>query len=366
MQQFEGHISAREGSVLLFTVLGAMLFLQYPQYLVRIGGPAAWQAGILITLFSLLAVLPMVVLVRRFPGESLADISLQTAGPVVGPLLTLAVSVWLLAVSIVTLRNFTDTFINTILPQTPPSVLIVTATAAAVFSSYRGAEAIARTAYILLPLIAAGVLSVLVFSLPRMDTTLLFPLWGFGFRQTLLGSLYLTSVAAEAIALLAVGNVFRTARCLQHSTLQGILLFGVTATFTVTVLVATAGPPVAREAPFPVYYLARLIYLGRFLQRTESLIVLLWMFAAGTRFSALFHAGVASLSGALRLPEYRPLLFPCAVLVSALSLLPQDYVTVIRLDQLVIRPMGFGALAVPLLLLILAAIRGKGAAGNAT
>jgi len=154
MQQLEGHIGAREGSVLLFTVLGAMLFLQYPQFLVQVGGPAAWQVGILITVFGLLAVLPMVALGRRFPGLALADISEQVAGRFLGPLLTLLVAAWLMAVSVITLRSFTETFIITVLPDTPPSVLILTGALTAVFASYRGPEAIARTAYLLLPLIA--------------------------------------------------------------------------------------------------------------------------------------------------------------------------------------------------------------------
>nr|PZN70704.1 MAG: hypothetical protein DIU55_10715 [Bacillota bacterium] len=366
MQQFEGHIGAREGTVTLFTIVASMLFLQYPEYLVRVGGPAAWQVAILITLFGLLAVLPMVALGRRFPGQPLADISWQTAGPVLGPVLTLAVSAWLLAATVTSLRGFTETFITTILPQTPPSVIVMTGSIWIVFAAYRGPEAIARTAYLLQPLIVAGVITVLLFSLPRMDVTLLFPLWGFGIRQTLLGSLYFASLSAEAIALLAVGNVFRDARSLQHSSLLGILLFGLAATITVTVLVVTAGPPVARENPFPLYYLARLIYLGRFLQRTESLIVMFWIFAAGIRVAGLFLAGLASLAGALRLPEYRPLIFPTATIVAALSLLPKDYVAVIQLDRAWIRPLGFGVLAVPLLLWVLAAIRAKGAAGHAS
>jgi len=41
-------------------------------------------------------------------------------------------------------------------------------------------------------------------------------------------------------------------------------------------------------------------------------------------------------------------------------------VAVIQLDRAWIRPLGFGVLAVPLLLWVLAAIRAKGAAGHAS
>lgn len=366
MQGYKGHIGAREGSVLLFTVLGSMLFLQYPQYLVKVGGPAAWQVALLVTLFGMLFALPIVALGRRFPGHGLAEISLEAAGPVVGPLLTLVVAVWLAAVTAVSLRNFTETFVITILPDTPPSVLVLTGTVLAVFTAYHGAETVARASYVLLPLIAAGVLLVLLFSLPRVDTSLLFPFWGYGLDRTVTGALYYASMSAEVIVLLAMGHAFRDARSLQHSSLRGILLFGVAATLTVVVLVGIAGTPLARQDPFPLYYLARLVYLGRFLQRTEALIVMFWILAAAVRVSALMYATAISLTGALRLPDYRPVLFPLATILTALSLLPKDYVSVLILDRDWVRPLGFAVLAVPLLLWVVALIRRKGAAANAS
>lgn len=366
MQGYQGHIGAREGSVLLFTVLGSMLFLQYPQYLVHVGGPAAWQVAVLVTLFGLIFALPIVALGRRFPGRGLAEISLETAGPLVGTLLTLVVATWLAAVTTVSLRNFTETFVITILPETPPSVLILTGTVLAVFTAYKGAEAVARTAYVLLPLISAGVLLVLLFSLPRVDTTLLFPIWGYGLDRTVMGGLYYASMSAEVIVLLAMGRAFRDSRSLQHSSLRGILLFGVAATLTVVVLVGIAGTHLARQDPFPLYYLSRLVYLGRFLQRTEALVVMFWILAAAVRVSALMYATTISLAGALRLPDYRPLLFPLATILTALSLLPKDYVSVLILDRNWVRPLGFAVLAVPLLLWILALVRRKGAAANAS
>ena len=362
MGAYDGHIGAREGSVLLFTVLGSMLFLQYPQYLVSVGGPAAWQAALLVALFGLVLALPIVALGYRFPGRGLAEISREVAGSVFGPLLTLAVSAWIAVAALVTLRNFTETFVITIVPDTPPSVLIISGSLLSVYAAYRGVEAVARTALALLPVIAAGGLLVLIFSLPRVDTTLLFPIWGFGFDRTLMGSLYYASTAAEVIVLLAVGHAFRDGRSLQHSSLRGILLFGLAAAATVAVLVGIAGAPLARQEPFPLYFLARLVYLGRFLQRTEALIVMFWILAALIRLSALMSATAISLAGALRLPDYRPLLFPLATILSALSLLPKDYVAVLRLDREWMRTLGFAVLAVPLLLWLLAVVRGKAAA----
>lgn len=365
MREYEGHIGLREGTVLVLITLGSLLFLQFPTFLVEVGGPAAWQVALVVTGAGLLLLLPMGALAKRFPGRGLAEIGQEAAGPFLGPLFTLLVAAWLLATAAITLRNFTETFITSILPDTPPSVLIVVAAGCAAFASYKGIEAIARASLILLPLIAGGALLVLLFSLPRVDLSLLYPFWGQGLMPTLTGGLYYSGIVAEVILLLAVGYAFRDGAVLRSSGLLGTLLFGLSAMFTVGVLVAVFGAPTARENPFPLFNLARLVYLGRFLQRTEALVVMFWFFADIVRLSLLLHAATVSMGGALRLPLYRPLLFPLVIILISCSLMPGDYLEVLRIQRDWLDPLGFLVLSIPLVLWMLAAVRGKGERGRA-
>ncbi|MFZ5815091.1 MAG: GerAB/ArcD/ProY family transporter [Bacillota bacterium] len=365
MGEYEGHIDLREGVVLVLTVLTATLFLQTPQYLIEVGGPAGWQVALVMTGSAALLLLPMIALAGRFPGRGLAEISVEAAGPILGPLLTLPVTLWLLLSAALSVRNFTETFLIAILPDTPPSVLITVVIGCAVFASYQGLEAVGRASLILLPLVAGGGLLVLLFSLPRVDLTLMYPFWGQGLIPTLVGGAYYGTLATEVIFLLVVGYAFREGRVLRSSALRGILYFGIGAALTAWVLVCVFSSPIASQNPFPLFNLARLIYLGRFLQRTEAVIVMLWFFAAAVRISVLLHASVVSLAGSLRLPYYRPLLFPAAVILMALALVPQNFLEVLRLNRDWLRPAGFVVLTIPLLLWVLAAVRGKGGSAHA-
>lgn len=360
MYQYEGHISRREGITLIFAVLSSMLFLQYPQFLVEVGGPAGWQVALVMTLGGMATLLPVIALIRRFPGRGLDQISKAAAGVVLGPLLTLLIATWLLASLVLSLRSFTETFIVTILPDTPPSPVMVMAVLCALYASYRGLEAISRATQILLPLIAGGSLLVLLFSLPRVDTSLLFPFWGHGLIPTVTGGLYYASMAAEAVVILAFGYAFRDPNDARSSGLVGTLLFGLGATAVAVVLVGVFGAPTASQNPFPLFNLARLIYLGRFLQRMESLIIMFWVFAALVRLAVLMHAATVTLGGALGLPHYRPLLFSLSVMIIPLALLPEDFLVTLRLDRDWLRPLGFAVLLIPALLWLLAVIRRKG------
>jgi spore germination protein KB len=359
MNQIEGHIGPLAGVVLLYAVLAAQLFVQFPSYLIEAGGPAAWQSSLILTAGALLLFLPTALLARRFPGQGLAQISETVAGPMIGSLLTLGVAAWFFALLTNGLRNFSETFIVSFLPFTPPSMVILVLLLSAIYASYRGVETLSRAALILLPLIVAGGLLVLLFSIPRFEGSHLFPFWGHSFAQTASAGLLFAGGTAEVVLLLVVGYAFRQPQGLMRSGLIGLVLFGITLTATVLVLVVVFGGPGAAEQPFPMFNLTRLIYLGRFFQRIEAIIVMFWVVAVAVRLTALLHGTVIALSGALRLPYFRPLLFPVGVISFSLSLLPENMLAVLRIDRDWLQPLGLAVFGVPFFLLLLALLRNK-------
>lgn len=355
----EGHIGPYQGTMLVFAILASMLFLQYPLFLIQAAGPAAWQAAIVVTAAGLLLFVPVWALAMRFPGLGLTEISEETAGPVAGPLFSLMLALWFGAGATLTLRNFTETFLTTILPTTPPSVLILTVAACMMYASYRGIESLSRTALILSPLIAGGLLLLLIFEMPLANTSYLFPVWGYGLGTTVRAGVFYAGMTADVLLLLALGRNFRSGASLRTSGVAGILLFGLSAALTVFALLATFGTHDAGQVSFPLFNLARMIHLGRFLQRPEALLVMFWFFAAVVRLAALFHGLVVTLAGSIKVPFYRPLIFPAAAIIVALSLLPEDYMVVLRLERDWVRPAGLLLSAVPPLLLALAYVRNK-------
>lgn len=356
----EGHIGLLGGALLVYAILSAKLFLQYPTFLIMAGGPAGWQTAVVMTVGAVLLVLPLGALAARFPGRPLHLIATEVAGGFFGPLLTLLVTAYLFVSLVLALRNFAETFIATILPDTPPSVLILASALAAAYASWRGLESLARAAQILLPLILAGILLVLLGNLPRYEVAYLYPMWGYGTAATVTGGLFYVGMAGEAVLLLLLGHAFRNGRDVKRATLLGLVMFGGVTVFTILVLIMIFGAPDAAQQPFGLFNLSQLVYLGRFFQRTEALVVMFWYFNVIVRVSALLHATVITLTGVLSLPFHRPVIVPVTVMAVALAFLPEDTVTLSRLQQEWLTPIGTGILLLPLLLLVLAMIRGKG------
>lgn len=361
----EGHIGLLEATVLVYAVLSAKLFMQIPGFLIEVGGPAAWQAGVVMTITGLLLLLPVGALARRFPGQGLPEIAETVGGPYLGSIFTLYVLAWLFATTANSLRNLTEVYIGTILPNTPPSVLTMVALACMGYASYRGLESIGRATQVFLPVILAGILIVLVFSLPRLQLSRLYPFWGHGLVYTVTGGAFYSGLVAEAVVVLTLAYSLRDAKFVRRASMLGVILFGVLAILTCAILVMVFGAPDAAQQPFPLFNLSQLVYLGRFMQRTEALMVMFWFFNMLVRLMLLFHASVVTFTGLLRLPYHRPIIFPMAVLLFSTSLLPEDTLVVLRIMRDWLTPSGIGILCVPILLLLLALIRGKGVQSHA-
>lgn len=365
MIQEEGHIGLLEATVLVYAMLSAKLFMQAPGFLIEAGGPAAWQAALVMTAAGLLLLLPVGALARRFPGQGLAEISEAVGGPYLGSLFTLYVLAWLFATTSNSLRNLTEVYIGTILPNTPPSVLTFVALLSMAYASYRGLESIGRATQVLLPVILAGIVVVLIFSMPRLQVSRLYPFWGHGLIDTVTLGTYYGGLVAEGVIVLVLAYSLRETKFVRRAGMMGVALFGLLSAATCAVLVMIFGAPDAAQQPFPLFNLSQLVYLGRFMQRTEALMVMFWFFNMAVRLAVLFHALVITLTGLLKLPYHRPVIFPVAALLLSASLLPEDSLVVLRIMRDWLTPGGLGILFVPTLLLLLALIRGKGVQSHA-
>jgi spore germination protein KB len=363
--QAEGEIGLYQGVILVYVVLGARLFIQFPTFLIRGGSTAGWQAALVMTAVGMAMFWPSGALARRFPHKNLTTIAEEVLGSFLGGLISFGVALWLLVEVVIGFRLFTETFIVTILPNTPPLVLTTVSVICVGFASYKGIESMARAIQILFPLVIIGVLIILILDLQIAEPSRLAPYWGYGFAVTWRTGFHYASVVSEVLVLIVLGNSFGLPKHLVRGGLGGILLFGVTTAITVSMLVMVFGSLDSAQQSFPLFNLARLIYLGRFLQRVESLVVMFWFFTVAIRISILFHASIVTLTGTFHLPEYRPLIFPILAIIMVCSQIPKDFVRVVYLDQFWVHTVGFSALAVPLLLLLVALLRRKGGDSHA-
>ena len=115
-----------------------------------------------------------------------------------------------------------------------------------------------------------------------------------------------------------------------------------------------------------MYGMATLIDYGRYLQRVEPIFLFIWIISTLISTTIVFYSFVWIYCKMFRIQDKKPVILGSAVVLFAVSLMHKDISSVIYGSVPFIRSYGSTAIFVlPLLALIIAALRKKGGKENA-
>lgn len=348
-----GSFGPAEAIILLAISNIARIFLPYPRLLTEIGASAAWMTPLGGLVVALAGFYLMYLVLTKNPGQTIIEITEQFFGPVAGTLLNLVTVGFFIAVGSLFAREFSEALIIAALPRLPISVISIAYLGMGMLGAYLGLEALARTARLAYPYVFGGILLLLLALAPQWDTSNLFPVFGNGPLQVFgLGTLSTASVTEiifAAVIIQSMGGIERFRLVGYHSML---LAFGVLIAVFLVINLTFHWETMA-ENTLPFYRLARNIYLGRFFQRVESVFVIIWSVVAFIKIAVTLYGAAVALTRTLKLPDYRPLLWPIIAIMFMMSLLPPDLPTAVKLDADWLRPFALVTnYLLPLLLLV--------------
>ncbi len=357
----EGKISSNGLFVMLIILLVAKIFLGVPQAMVEEGDSAAWLLIIVSALAAVPGIWVLLKLMKKFPGKNLIQIAEELLGRPGAFLTGLILSFFSLFMASVIVREFSETVLTTVLPQTPISIISFFFIGAMLLGAYNGLEVISRASTLLYPFILAGIFSILFLTSNYINFNNLFPIMGSGVGKILYHAPGRSSMYTEVIfAGLIAANIKDTdviPRQVWKAFAVSVVIFVVVELF----YVADLRVPAAQKLYVPLFQLARLIYMGRFIQRIESVYIFVWFFLGALKLTVFLYSSAVALGWAFKIPIYQPLLFPISLLIFALSFIPAGVYTAFQLDMSIIREYGaIIAWGLPLALLVAAAVRRKG------
>lgn len=321
-----------EAVVLLTMSNMAKIFLSFPRSLVEVAGEAAWissLAGLVLVLFQ---VVLFYTLLKNHPGKNIVDLTGEALGKIVGTAANVSYVLYFTAVGALFTRIYSEALLLTALPRTPISVVSTGYIAMALLGSYLGLEAMARSARITYPFVVAGISVLLLSLMPQWDATQLFPVLGNGPAGILEGAVAAgasTEILLSAVIVLSFHGPGMFGKITARAMLMGFAYL----TLLEIVLILTILPITAQEYTLPFYELSRLIFLGRFIQRVESIFIIIWGFIGMIKVALTLYAAAVTLAGTFRLPDYQPLIWPLALIFFVSSLLPPDLPTTVEIES---------------------------------
>lgn len=345
------NIGHREALTLLIVIMSGKIFLSFPRDMAVFGEAAGWLIVLLSGVLGLIGFSFIYFLIRKYPGKNIVEIARLISGPIVGALVGLLFFLFFLAITSFFLRQFVESFILSILPRTPISVITTCFLIILIYGCLLGVETISRVAWFLGPYLLGGLIIILVFSLAQADIQHLAPILGTGPLPVIKSSLFNISLFSEIILFGLIAPLIGNRQKIFGVGIYSILIAILINTTIVAVTILVFNYVSAAKLIFPVLQLARLVVLEEFFQRAEAIFVFLWFLTAAIQLSGLFYGTVISFAQAFRIQDYRPLSIPIAVLIFTLSLIPTSMSQAVDLNDFIIsRYYTLIAFGIPLLL----------------
>lgn len=349
-----------EAVLLLVNLTCTKLFLFYPRMTVDDAGTAGWIMTIFVSLFVFILFSILLRLFKKFEGKDILDIAAHAGGKPLKILMGLLMAGMSLLTVVIGLREFAEDMKVISLPSSPLSYVIVFFVAGMVAGSFLGLEAIMRINAIVIPVISVGYIFILIGVIPNMDLDNLFPILGTGVKDILGKGIFRVSIFFEILTIFIITPFLGKHEKVRST---GYIAFGMSSFFLITgslTYILTFPYPSSKELFLPTYHMARLINIGRFFQRIESLFVFIWAMAALLYMTSIFYLMLYIIAKTTGLKYLRPLILPFAVITFSAAFIPNNLNDVIRITtEFIYRIIGIAGFIFYALILIIANLRKK-------
>lgn len=360
-------IGHREALTLLTIMMSAKVFLSFPRDMALLGDSGGWIIILFSGLISLIGFYFLYSLIHKYPSQNIIQISHSLTGGFLGIVLGIIIFIFFLLLTSLMLRKFAESFILAILPRTPISTIMIFFLVLLIYATMLGIETLSRVAWFFGPYLLIALLTILFFALPQGSLGNLAPVLGTGPLPILKQSAVHISTFSEILLLGLIAPLIRKQDKIFGAGLYSLIIaIFINLVVTLTTIFVFNYVAAGRML-FPIFQLARLITYGEFIQRVEAVFVFLWFFTAGIQLGGLFYGSVISFAETFHINEYRPLVFPIALIALTLSILPASMTNTIILNDFTLSNYYWGtSLGIPFLLWFISIFVKKGPGTNQT
>lgn len=333
MEEKTTYIGTWELASIVVAMSCTQIFLNLPRIVSETAGTAGWIVMIYVSVVCLVLITIFFSLYKNFWGKDLMDIA-ETFSGKAGRIVTGIIYAGFLMMFVsVVLREFSENMKIITLSLSPISYVTFFFTAGIIIAAYSGLEPIARVTAIAAPIITVGFFIIIFASTQNMDMSHIMPVFGFGISNIFINGFSRLSIYSTIILIFFLAPYIKTYKSFRKASYMGVLLASSFLISICFVYLSVFQYPVSLENFLPVYQMARLINYGRFIQRIESVFLLIWVMAALLYLSFGFYLILMILRKTFNIQYYKPLILPLSILLFTLSLIPENLVSAIRIDS---------------------------------
>ncbi|HWR45456.1 GerAB/ArcD/ProY family transporter [Sporomusa sp.] len=348
-----------EGLALVFLNTFPRIFLTRPAQTIEANAGLAWFAALCPLITILIPICLLLYVFKRIKGD-IYTVTQQLLGKAGAWAVSIFLITMFLSDAALLLRQFAENTLLTALPFMEFNNAISWYTFNAVILCFLGIECIARTSYIILPFGVISLGFVMAALGPFYDINLLGPWQGRGISTAIQTGLEVSGINYGVLLLFVLGPAFQNLRTIKRAALFGLGGSTLLKSLSIFVFTLVFGTKVALEKTIPFFEMARLVYLNRYVQRVESLFIVLWVIAGIMSIAIDIYIAGYLITRIFNLTAVRPLIASLALLVTGAAMIPPDIASVIRLDTMItLKLHNAGLYGIPLLLFAVTLFKGR-------
>jgi spore germination protein (amino acid permease) len=349
-----------EAFALILNLMTTQVFLGYTNIAIETSGTAGWilplyTASIAAIIFAIIS-----SLYKPFEGKDLIDVAQIAVGSVGRVFTGLLFMVYLISLNSMVIRMYSESMKVIAFSISPISYVVLFFITGMVVGAHKGIEAIVRLAAVAMLAIIIAFLIITLGIIPYYEFEGIQPILGNGVKSIFYDGLSQVSRYSAFSALFFIYPFIKTHKNFRFVGFASIVAASLAFSWATLTYLAAFRYPVALEKFLPIYHMARLINLGRFFQRVESLFILAWVVSAMIYISMSFYNLIYVFKRTFKLEYERPLIFPFTILLFSIGFLPQNIMQVMAFEQNYVRNYVLIIVFIfPILLLIIARVRKK-------
>ena len=362
----KGKISSSEFLILVIVFTIGSTILDIPSLLIMVAKQDAWIASILTTFISLFFIFIYKQIATLYSSMTYVEINEKVFGKWIGKIMSLPYLFYFYYLSASMIRDIGNFFVTEILVDTPIQIIMIVFLLVSLMAVQLGLEVISRTALIFFPWIVALFFILFLILIPEIKLENIQPILE-GLKPIIKGSYHILGLPYLELLIFLMITPYVTEKVnMNKAFYRGTLIGGIVLTIVIILSILVLGADISARQSYTTYILGKKIKIGRFLERIEAIIAIIWIFTAFFKATICYYGFSLGLAQVLGLKSYKILLFPLAFLIITFSIF--SHPDIVHFNIFTAKTWTPYSLTIcfflPLLLLVVGKMRKKHSASN--
>lgn len=314
----KGKISALQMAMMIYPTIVATAVLSVPSITTKYAHQDLWLSPIFASFFGIVTVYIAFKLHKLYPKLTVIQISEQIIGQIPGKILSFFILLFYIQSTGQIVRDYSDFLVGSFLFKTPMIVISASMMFLCAMVVYGGIEVLGRIAQIFFPAFVIPLLLFMILLSPDYQFGNILPILERGLVPPIKGGLVPAGWFTEfflIIFLLPFLTDKKKGMKYGIMTVFAVMITLVLVNFIVILVLGTT----TDYKEYPLMVAGRYASLADFFENLESIIMAVWILGAFVKISVFYYAATIGTAQWLNLSDYRPILWPLAILIVEFS-----------------------------------------------